>query len=143
MSAILGCFGGGAVLTPHQVSQMLAQMHARGTERRQVWREEDVVLAVSRYEWELGDDFSGGVLISEADDLIVAADASVYYRADLKKALEARGVTPRSDAPAHLIAAAYTVWYERCVDHIEGDFAFIVWDRKRRRAVLARDFGGK
>jgi asparagine synthase (glutamine-hydrolysing) len=143
MSAILGCFGGGAALTPRQVSHMLAHMHARGTERRQVWRADDAVLAVSRYEWELGDDFSGGVLLSEDDDLIVAADATLYYRRDLQKALEARGVTPRSDAPAHLIAAAYHVWRERCVDYIEGDFAFIVWDRKRRRAVMARDFGGK
>src|SRR5262245_24793034 len=133
MSAILGCFGGGSALTPHQVSNMLARMHVRGTERRQVWRDEEVVLAVSRYEWELGSDFSSGVLICEDDDLIVAADASLYYRADLKKALAARGVTPRGEAPAHLIAAAYTVWGERCVDHIEGDFAFIVWDRKRRR----------
>jgi asparagine synthase (glutamine-hydrolysing) len=143
MSAILGCFGAWTVLTPHQVSQMLAPMHGRGTERRQVWRDGDVVLAVSRYEWELGHDFSDVVLISEDEDLVVAADASLYYRAELMKALKSRGVTPRSAAPAHLIAAAYTAWHERCVDRIEGDFAFIIWDRKRRRVLVARDAGGK
>src|SRR5690606_40022606 len=68
---------------------------------------------------------------------------SLYYRRDLVRALEAAGVHPRSDTPSHLILAAYRAWGEECVDRLEGDYAFVIWDRARRRAFAARDFGAK
>jgi asparagine synthase (glutamine-hydrolysing) len=35
------------------------------------------------------------------------------------------------------------VWGEGAPRELEGDFAFVLWDRKSGRAVCARDFGGK
>lgn len=143
MSAILGVFGSPEPLPDQSIRTMLGQMADRGVERVGVWRDEGVVLAVGRYEWELGDDFSGPDLIAVADDAVVAADASIFYRADLRRALAARGVTPVRDTPAHLILAAYRAWGDGCADHLDGDISFIVWDRVRRRVLCARDFGGK
>ncbi|MCL2545224.1 MAG: asparagine synthase (glutamine-hydrolyzing) [Clostridia bacterium] len=51
------------------------------------------------------------------------------------------------DAPhigAELILAAYLEAGEKCVELLEGGFAFIVWDGARRRAFAARDaFGAR
>ncbi|MGH7459848.1 MAG: asparagine synthetase B family protein [Longimicrobiales bacterium] len=143
MSAILASFGAAEPLTQTQVTRMLARQAARGTEQVQVWREDNTVIAVSRYSWELAPAFSGAVLIAEDEELVVAADATVYYVRVLRDLLDARGISVRSEAPAHLIAAAYRAWGERCVDFIDGDFAFVIWDRVRRRAFAARDFSGK
>jgi len=41
-----------------------------------------------------------------------------------------------------LILRAYEVWGPDCVDHLVGDFAFAVWDRRERRLFCARDHMG-
>lgn len=43
-----------------------------------------------------------------------------------------------TDPDIKLIAAAYTTWGERCVDHLQGDYAFLIWDASARQLVAAR-----
>ena len=143
MSAILGVFGSRDRFADEHVQAMLGGMSARGTERVEVWREAGVVLAVGRYEWELDGPFSGPVLIAQDDRFVVAADAAVYYRTELKRALAARGVAPAGDTPAELILAAMHVWGDDFVHALEGDLAVIVWDRARKQALCVREFSGK
>src|SRR5690606_34954919 len=81
--------------------------------------------------------------LGRAGDLIASVDASLYYIADLKRSLRGAGVSVISDAPTHLILAAYRAWGDRCVEHLEGDYAFVLWDGARRRVFAARDFHGK
>jgi asparagine synthase (glutamine-hydrolysing) len=90
----------------------------------------------------MGRDFAGGVLVLELDQLIVAADATLYYRDDLRRALRSAGVRSQGDSPSHLIAAAYQAWGPSLLDALEGDFAFVLWDRRRRQLLAARDFAG-
>jgi asparagine synthase (glutamine-hydrolysing) len=78
----------------------------------------------------------------------IVADARVDARKDLLSALaresaEHAGVS--TGAPdAELILRAYLVWGEECVQHLLGDFAFVIWDSTRRRLFAARDqFGVK
>ncbi len=42
-----------------------------------------------------------------------------------------------------MIAHLYEDHGDACVDHLRGMFAFAVWDRRRRRLLLARDRVGK
>lgn len=101
------------------------------------------VLTVERQDWETGPSFSGDVAIVTDGTAAVATDATLYYREDLVRALRSAGVTPRGISPGYLILAAYRAWGLRCAEHLEGDFAFILWDDATRRGFGARDFGGK
>lgn len=47
------------------------------------------------------------------------------------------GATPPSDGD--LCLQAYAAWGERCVDHLAGDFAFVLWDAGDRRLTAVRD----
>ena len=144
MSAIAGIFGSRNAVTDAQVAAILRAMSERGAGRVAVWREADVVLAVQRHEWEKAPCFSGDTLIAADAQFVVAADASLYYRDDLRRALRAAGVHAPVDAsPAELSLAAFRAWGTECFQKLEGDFALVIWDRVRRRAVCARDFGGK
>lgn len=96
------------------------------------------MLAVGvQHEWEpaLG---SGSPLYVDAD-LVVAADASLYYRENLIHRLSAQGVEPRDSSSAALIAAAYRAFGPGCVDVLEGDYAFAIWQPVRRTLFAARD----
>ncbi|HEX6533538.1 MAG TPA: asparagine synthase-related protein [Gemmatimonadaceae bacterium] len=143
MSAIVGIFTSGDRPAESVARRMLDRMRTRGADRVAVWRGEGALLAVARHEWEMHPDFSGDALVVEDDDLVVAADASVYYRADLRRALDRRGVAAAGDTPSHLVLAAYRAWGDDCAARLEGDFAYIVWNRKTRRLCAARDFSGK
>jgi asparagine synthetase B (glutamine-hydrolysing) len=90
-----------------------------------------------QHEWEpaLG---SGSPLYVDAD-LVVAADASLYYRENLIHRLSAQGVEPRDSSSAALIAAAYRAFGPGCVDVLEGDYAFAIWHPDKRTLFAARD----
>lgn len=145
MSSVLGVFASDGAPSDALAAHMLHAMSARGADSSAVWRDErgDALLAVARYSWELEPGFSDDVLVLAEDDVVVAADASIYYRAELRQLLQRERVVPARDTAAHMILAAYRAWREECAERLEGDFAFIVWDRRERRVVAARDFSGK
>ncbi len=122
---------------------MLDAMSRRADGPRQVWSGDGATLAVSRHAWELGEDFSGDVLLLVEPDLVLAADATIHYREDLRRKLAVSGIVPGGPTASHLIAAAYRAWAEDCPSRLEGDFAFVLWDRRKRRGFCSRDFLAK
>ena len=143
MSGIVGVFGSPSPLRDEQIARMISAMAPRGTDRMEVWREEDVVLAVSRYEWEMDPEFSGSTLLAKDDRFVVAADASLYYRRQLEEELQRQGIVPKGNGTADLLLAAFRAWGEKATEQLDGDYAFVVWDRQEKRAIAIREFAGK
>jgi asparagine synthase (glutamine-hydrolysing) len=75
------------------------------------------------------------------NDYVVVADASLYYVSDLLRKLDS-AVAPVA-SPSQLVLAAFRAFGTACVDHLEGDFAFLVWNRHTRRVHCGRDFAGR
>ena len=143
MSGILGVFSkSDQPVDESLMRRMLGQMSARGDDRSQIWRADGAALSVARNAWELEDGLSGDVLVVADGDLVVAADASLYYRRELRDKLTALDQRLGGTTPSHLILAAYRAWGEHCLQHLEGDYSFILWDRSQRRVFCARDFAG-
>ncbi len=131
MSGILGVFGTSSrdVLPAEAGRPMLDPLRLRGQDREQVHREPSALVAAVRSEWERVPWLAGPTLITrhEASGVVVAADAAIYYRDDLVRAIEAAGVDVRDREPAALIAAAYVAWGEACARaqlRIERGFGF-------------------
>lgn len=144
MSGVLAVFAPAGSPTPRETAAaMLERMRRRGADRSEVWQDGAATLGVARSAWEMEAGFSGDVLVAREGGLAAAADATLYYRDDLLRALAAAGVPPTGETASHLILAAYRAWGERCPERLEGDFAFVLWDGERRRLVCGRDFGGK
>jgi len=57
------------------------------------------------------------------DDYVVLADATLYYLAKLRAAIGGHG--PMGESASRLLLAAFRAFGPGCVDHIEGDFAFL------------------
>ncbi len=123
------------------VARMLGRMAARGDARASIWRDRDVVMAVRRPEWEFNEG-SGASLVVQDGDLVAVADASLYYRDDLRRKLADNGVRPKGHTPSHLILAAYQAFGENCPEILEGDFAFIIWNRATQTVFWSRDHSG-
>ena len=81
-------------------------------------------------------------LVSTTGDLVLTADARIDNRRELLSALgRGAGTTPHI-TDSELILAAYERWGERCAEKLLGDFAFAIWDRRRRTVFCARDHFG-
>ena len=139
MSALLALVPApGASPSEVRALRVLAARHGPATAS---WRDEGTgaVLAVASRDWESPAESSLAIL----DRVVVAADASVYYRRDLVRALRASGA--RLDATvsaARLVAEVFLAWGAAGLERLEGDFAAAIWDRSARTLVLARDFTG-
>ena len=73
----------------------------------------------------------------------IVADARLDCHAELEAELDSADRRVRSDASdAELILQAYAAWGEDCVEHLRGDFAFAIWDARRRALFCARDHFG-
>lgn len=85
---------------------------------------------------------SGGLQPVRSPDsaVHVVADLRLDNRRELIARLTDDGVpVPESPRDADLLLAAYLRWGEECPLHLLGDFAFVLWDSRRRRLVAACD----
>ena len=71
--------------------------------------------------------------------LTVAFNGCIYNYQELKRELEQAGFHFFSDGDTEVIAKAYACWGVRCVEHLQGMFAFAIHDTKTGKVVLARD----
>jgi asparagine synthase (glutamine-hydrolysing) len=72
--------------------------------------------------------------------LVLVADARLDNRDDLIPALRQAGeMRHREPSDADVILASYRRWGTACPANLVGDFAFAIWDRRRRELFLARD----
>lgn len=78
-------------------------------------------------------------LKSPHSENIITADARIDNRTELFIKLK---ITDYNIPDSNLILVAYDKWGRDCVLHLEGDFAFIIWDAHREELFCARDHFG-
>ena len=80
---------------------------------------------------------------NEDESVVLVMDGRVDNWEDLRRDLMGRGAALRTRADAELVLRAYETWGRDCLLRIEGDFALVIWDGRRREAFCARDRVGK
>ena len=143
MSGILGMIGfDNAPADPHFLRLATDSLAYRGPDHQAIWIDGGAGL--------------GHALLRTADDSTredqpltidgsawITADARLDGRADLIRRLRSHGRDAIHSADdAQLILHAYHAWGAACMEHLLGDFAFAIWDTRRRRLFCARDHLG-
>ena len=83
-------------------------------------------------------------MCNEDGGLWIVFNGEIYNYRELKPSLEARGHVFRSASDTEVILHAYEEYGDQCPAHLNGIFAFAIWDARHRRLFLARDpFGVK
>ena len=78
-------------------------------------------------------------LTNEDESLVLVMDGWLSNWKELRAELLTKDVRLRNRADAELVLRAYEVWGAKCLAHIDGDFALVIWDARRREAFCARD----
>ena len=82
-------------------------------------------------------------LSNEDGTIWVDFNGEIFNFPALRADLEACGHQFRSHSDTETIVHAYEEFGDDCVARLDGQFAFALWDGKRRRLLLARDRSGK
>src|SRR5262249_2111855 len=85
------------------------------------------------------DKFDRQPLIGGDGRYVLVADVRLDNRDELTQALRISPSQARTLCDAAILLAAIERWDESCLERLVGDYAFALWDRARRRMLLARD----
>jgi asparagine synthase (glutamine-hydrolysing) len=144
MSGIVGVFRrDDAPIDPETMRRMLGALAAYGPDGSdfRVFRSDAGTAALGHLSMRmLPEDVYDRQPLSDASDRIhLVADARVDNRDELRRAL---GID-RQDAArmpdSAFLLAAWQRWGEECTDRLVGDYAFALWDERRRIFFCARD----
>ncbi|MFZ7121811.1 MAG: asparagine synthase (glutamine-hydrolyzing) [Eubacteriaceae bacterium] len=69
----------------------------------------------------------------------VIYNGELYNTEELRDRLSLKGYTFDSYSDTEVLLTSYIEWKEDCVKHLNGIFAFCVWDENNRSIFLARD----
>jgi len=69
----------------------------------------------------------------------IVYNGELYNTEDVRKILKENGFSFSSYSDTEVLLIAYIFWGEECVKHINGIYAFGVWNEKDKRIFLARD----
>ena len=146
MCGIIAVVERSGVVSPLTMQEMrtgLDGMAYRGPDGQGVWSHEGVALGHRRLS--IIDLSSAGAqpFHDLEAGLHITFNGEIYNYRELRHLLETHGFVFHSQSDTEVILAAYTHFGDDCVRHFRGMFAFVLFDEKKRRALVARDRLGK
>ena len=86
-------------------------------------------------------DLAGGhqPIFGADGDLALIANGEIYNYIELREELVSRGCSFATGSDSETILQAYAAFGDDFIRHLDGMYAFALYDRARRRLILARD----
>ncbi len=125
-------------IDPLAVTRMRDAMAHRGPDDEGLFIDDGVALGHRRLSII---DVSGSrqPMATPDESIWLTYNGEVYNFQDLRAELEARGVAFRTKGDTEAVLRGYEVFGDAVVERLRGMFAFGIWDKRRRRLLLARD----
>jgi asparagine synthase (glutamine-hydrolysing) len=143
MCGIAGLIG----LEPEtRIGAMLESLEHRGRDDEGVWSSANIDEAGRRAclghrRLSIIDTSAAGhqPMLSSDGRYAITFNGEIYNYRELKRELEAKGHRFGTDTDTEVLLAAFAEWGAGCLPHLNGMFAFAIWDEKEKQLTLARD----
>src|SRR5262249_24578817 len=125
-------------LDEHVLHTMTQTMQHRGPNDEGYYIDDGIAIGVRRLSIV---DVAGGhqPMANAAGTVIAAQNGELYNQDDVRGQLGKAGYSFRTTCDTEILPHLYSHVGDAAPEHLNGIFAFVIWDPKRRRAVLARD----
>lgn len=122
-------------------SRCLQSLKHRGPDARGQWKSLSVPVWLGHRRLSIVDLSEAGrqPMHNEDRTIWLVANGEIYNYPTLRAHLEELGHRFYSNSDSEVILHAYEVWGDQCVEHLEGMFAFALWDEPHQRLLSARD----
>ncbi len=142
MSAICGIYSRFKNVSEYRLDAMMSGFERYRFDTSGFWKNEAIFLGNHFKQVTPGVDEGKPVLSDSEALLTITADAILDNRDDLLAALSIpREKRDLSDAA--LILEAYKKWGSGCPEYLVGDFAFALWNERKKELFCSRDHTGK
>lgn len=132
-----------AELDPSLIITMTRTLAPRGPDGEGFWRAPGVALGHRRLAVIDLSDAATQPLGNEDGSVQVVFNGEIYGFQQLRAELASRGHTFRSRTDTEVLVHGYEEWGDDVLAHVDGMFAFALWDARKRRLLAARDRMGK
>ena len=122
---------------------MCERMKHRGPDSEGLWTDETVALGMRRLS--IIDLHTGEQPVySEDRSIVVVMNGELYNFREVRSDLEKRGHKFETNTDTEILPHLYEEYGDAMLEHINGMFAFALWDKSRQKLLIARDrFGEK
>jgi asparagine synthase (glutamine-hydrolysing) len=122
---------------------MCERMKHRGPDSEGLWMDETVALGMRRLS--IIDLHTGEQPVySEDKSIVVVMNGELYNFREVRTDLEKRGHKFETQTDTEILPHLYEEYGEAMLEHINGMFAFALWDKRKQKLLIARDkFGEK
>ena len=122
-----------------------AALRHRGPDGEQTWLSASGAVGLGHTRLAIIDPVGGTQPIASEDGRTrIIANGEFYGFEAIRRSLEGRGHRFRTQSDSEIALHLYEDMGERCVEHLRGQFAFVIWDENKGTLFAARDrFGLK
>jgi asparagine synthase (glutamine-hydrolysing) len=128
------------------IRPMLESIEHRGRDDEGVWTSEAIDVAGRRVclghrRLSIIDTSAAGhqPMLSKDGRYVITFNGEIYNYRELREELKERGHQFRTDTDTEVLLAAFSEWGVESLQHLNGMFAFAIWDTKERQLILVRD----
>ena len=141
-----GIFGAVGHVPPDEaIGRILRMLQHRGPDGEGVFTDQDARIALVHTRLAVIDLKTGDQPLHSSDgNLTLVCNGELYDFERIRAALEKNGHRFRTKSDSEIILYLYEEYGVGCFEHLRGEFAFLLYDRAKRRLIAARDrFGIK
>ena len=131
-------FDGGFVSTV-SLDDMMSKLARRGPDSKGKWLQGKVGFGHQRLSVIDLSNLGSQPMVDELLKLTLVFNGTIYNYKSLRTLLIGKGYDFLSNSDTEVIIKAYHFWGEDCVKHLDGMFAFAIWDESSQQLFVARD----
>ena len=120
------------------VRRMMTLLHHRGPDECGLYRDHQACLGHTRLSI-IGLDSGTQPLSNHDETLWIVYNGEIFNYIELKEDLHNKGYRFRTDSDTEVLLACYEEYGVDCLQLLNGQFAFAIWDVRKKRLFLARD----
>lgn len=144
MTGIAGFWGFGySISASERCSKMLKSQAIYGPHHQAQRNCGEIALGRALHRLLPEDTYDRAPIVGGDGQLTLVADVRLDNRDDLIDALALSHAETKMLCDAAVLMKALERWDEGALDRVIGDFAFALWDARRKRLLLARDYLGQ
>ncbi len=113
----------------------------RGPDGNGVWTNSKKSIGIAHTRLSIIDIEGGNQPKTDKSGNSIVFNGEIYNYIELKKELDGF-YNFETTSDTEVLLASYLKWGEKCVDHLEGMFAFAIWNNKQNKLFCARDHFG-
>ena len=118
------------------ITRMISTLRHRGPDGWGYYISPDIALGHTRLSII---DIGGGSQPMDSPRFVVSYNGEIYNYIELRKELESKGSVFKTTSDTEVILKAFEVYDTDAIPKFNGQFAFLLWDKRMRRLIIARD----